>query len=134
MKSPIIQLAGLQFIFYSMFCLGAVVAWVIVLMDYVQTLELILGEYIIGHFMRWTNRFPLWGLAVFISAILSAISSKLLFDMKKSGVVLGAISFLIGFATNMIVASALLVHAAVGLIIGWTLLSPLALGWSKFDE
>jgi len=95
------------------------------------TLEGIVGEYFHGHLARWTAQFPLWGILILKSAASSFCATLLRFVNFIEGGYLGIISFSIGFLTNMLFARNLLVHGLVGVLIGWTLLAPLAVAWKN---
>jgi hypothetical protein len=103
-------------------------------MDGLHLLEMIVGEYINSHVVRWTIQLPLWGPLLLISAGLSVMTVLYLRSARKEGGYLGIISFSIAFVTNLLFARNLLVHMAIGCSIGWTLIAPLAIGWSDLDR
>jgi hypothetical protein len=96
-----------------------------------SALEVIVGEYICGHLVRWTAQFPLWGILILTSAASSFCATFLLFVKSIEGGYLGIISFSIEFIANMLFARNILVHSIIGALIGWTLLAPLAVAWKN---
>ena len=94
----------------------------------------IAGSYLSYHFLQWTLRLYIWGPLVLISAVLSFAALWLILRANKVGGYLGIISFLIGFAVDILVANVMFVHVLVGLLIGWVLLSPLLFGWDDIFE
>ncbi|MBY8997866.1 MAG: hypothetical protein KGD60_09045 [Candidatus Thorarchaeota archaeon] len=60
--------------------------------------------------------------------------SKSLLRANKIGGYLGIISFLIGFALDILVANVMFVHVQVGMLIGWVLLAPLIFDWYEIFE
>jgi hypothetical protein len=68
------------------------VALVMAFGENLSTLEVV-GEYIRGHFVRWTAQFPLWKIFTLISAVLSLGTAGLLQKSRKEGGYLGIISF-----------------------------------------
>lgn len=131
MQTALIKLMVIQFAAYTVVGALGFVAWTLTLAGNSAVLEAAIGEYILGHFVRWTTQFPFWGILILISAILSLCASLLLKDSRRKGGYLGIISFSIGFATNIIFAQNILVHSLIGLPIGWTLLAPLATAWKN---
>ncbi len=131
MQNPLIKLVMIQFAAYTVFGMLGFAAWAITSSNNVSILEVIFGEYIRGHFVRWTAHFPFWGVFIFTSAILSFCAVWLLQSSRREGGYLGILSFLIGFVTNILLAQNILVHSLIGFLIGWTLLSPLAITWKN---
>lgn len=123
-----INLAVFQFVIYSVFGFIGFLAWAGTFLGFQVG-----DSYIGGHLTRWTLKFPLWGLFILVSSVLSLIAANLLRRQKRLGGYLGIVSFTIGFIVNLLFARNLLVHTCVGALIGWTLFIPLLLGWKKLD-
>lgn len=124
-----VNLAVFQFVIYSVFSFFGFLAWA------GTSWGLQFGDsYISGHLTRWTLKFPLWGLFILASGFLSLIAAGLLWRQKRLGCYLGIISFAIGFIVNLLFARNLLVHSCVGALIGWTLFTPLLLGWKRLNN
>ncbi|MEM3054434.1 MAG: hypothetical protein QXM52_01835 [Candidatus Bathyarchaeia archaeon] len=68
------------------------------------------------------------------SAILSLGATCLLWRLRKEGAYLGVAAFCIGFTTNILFAHNILVHALIGILIGWTLLAPLTVAWKNLKR
>jgi hypothetical protein len=134
MRNGLIRLIVLQFAVYAVLGVLGFVAWAMAFTENLPTFEGTVGEYISGHLPRWTAQFPLWGIFTLISAVLSLYASRLLWSSRKEGGYLGVISFSIGFITNMLIARNLLVHSLVGVLIGWTMLAPLAVEWKDLKS
>lgn len=124
-RSAIITVAAVQFAVYVFFGIIGFVAWT---WSFTATLEY---GYITGHLERWTTRLPIWSPIILATGILSLVTTDLLWKSKRPGGYLGALSFTIGFATNLAFAQNLLVHAFVGALIGWILLVPIIAGWKS---
>jgi hypothetical protein len=133
MRTSIVKLVVLQFALFSVACSLAFIAWAITLMDGSNLLEMIIGEYIGRHIVRWTNQLPLWGPLMLVSSALSIMTVWYLQSARKEGGYLGIISFVIAFVTNLLFARNLLVHWAIGCSIGWTLITPLIIGWGDLN-
>jgi hypothetical protein len=131
MRNALIRLVVIQFAVYTVLGMLVFVAWAMVSTKNLPALGGIVGEYFRGHLERWTAQFPLWGIFILISAVLSLCATRLLWSSRKEGGYLGIISFSIGFLTSMLFARNLLVHGLVGVLIGWTLLAPLAFAWKN---
>jgi len=134
MRNSLIKLVVVQFAVYTIFGVLGFVTWIMAFANNLSTLELIVGEYIHGHFIRWTAQFPLWGALILISAVLSFGATYFLWRLQKVGGYLGIASFSLGFITNMLFARNILVHSLIGALIGWTLLAPLAIAWKNLDS
>ena len=109
------------------------VAWTMAFTGSLSTLEVMVGDYLRGHFARWTAQLPSWGVLILTSAALSFSAAWLLQKLRKEGVYLGIISFSIGFVTNILCAQNILVHSLIGILIGWTLLAPLIILWKNLE-
>jgi hypothetical protein len=107
------------------------ISWMLALTDNLTILERIVGEYFHGHIVRWTGQFPPWGILALISAFLSIVAAYFLWHLKREGAYFGIVSFCLGFATNILFAQNILVHTLIGILIGWTLLAPLAVVWKN---
>lgn len=122
-RASTITIAAVQFAIYAIFGIIGFIVWI-------KSVTAPLGYgYISGHLRRWTKRLPIWGPAILITAILSVVASGLLWKSKRLGGYLGILSFVIGLATNLVIARNLLVHAFIGTLVGWILLVPLTAGW-----
>ncbi|MDH5459730.1 MAG: hypothetical protein OEW71_01675 [Candidatus Bathyarchaeota archaeon] len=126
MRNALIRLVVMQFAVYTVLGMLGFVAWAMAFINNLSTLEVIVGEYMRGHLVRWTAQFPLWEIFMLISAVLSLGATRLLWSSRKEGGYIGIISFSIGFITNILFAQNILVHSLTGALIGWTLLAPLA--------
>ena len=133
MTNALLKLVVIQFAVYTFFGVLGFVAWALTFSNNTAVTEIIVGEYLQGHLMRWTTHFPLWGILLLISAILSFCAAWLLQNSRRIGGYLGTISFSIGFVTNIICAQNILVHSLIGFIIGWTLLAPLVVAWKDLE-
>jgi len=133
MQNALIKLVVIQFTVYTVFGMLGFVAWALAFSNNASVIEIIVGEYIRGHLIRWTRQFPFWGILILISAILSFCATWLLQGSRRMGGCLGTISFSIGFVTNIICAQNILVHSLIGFIIGWTLLAPLIVTWKDLE-
>ena len=133
MQNVLIKLTVIQFAVYAVLGVLGFVAWAMAFSKNLVALEVIVGEYIRGHFIRWTIQFPFWGILLLMSAILSFCAAWLLQSSRREGGYLGIISFSIGFITNIIFAQNVLVHSLIGSLIGWTLLAPLAAAWKNLS-
>ena len=133
MRTSIVKLVMVQFALFSVACFLAFIAWAITLMDGSNLLNMIVGEYIGSHIVRWTIQLPIWGLLLLVSSALSIMTAWYLRSARKEGGYLGIISFIIAFLTNLLFARNLLVHWAIGCSIGWTLIAPLVIGWRDLD-
>jgi hypothetical protein len=131
MKWPTDKLVAAQFFFYTIGSIAAFFSWFLVLTDGVPLLQAVAGDYLTGHFTRWTTRFFFWGPAVLSSGLLALASAYLILQERKIGGFLGIAAFLIGYAVDIIVANVMFVHVFAGLLIGWILLSPLLVGWDE---
>lgn len=132
--SALIRLVVIQFAVYAVLGVLGFVAWVMAFNSNLSALEVVVGEYLKGHLARWTDQFPLWGLLILASAALSFCAAWLLLRSRREGGYIGVVSFLIGFVTNILFAQNLLVHSLVGILIGWTLLAPLAVAWKNLES
>jgi|GEM_PF-2193507 len=133
MQNSLIRLVVLQFMVYAVLGLLGFVAWAMAFTGSLSTLEVVVGDYLRGHFARWTAQFPSWGVLILTSAALSLGAAWLLQKLRKEGAYLGIISFSIGFVTNILFAQNILVHSLVGILIGWTLLAPLIILWKNLE-
>jgi len=124
----------MQFAVYTVLGMLGFVAWAMAFIKSLSTLEVIVGEYIRGHLVRWTVQFPLWGIFMLISAAFSLGATRILWSARKEGAYIGIISFSIGFITNILFAQNILVHSLVGVLIGWTLLAPLVVTWKNLNS
>lgn len=131
MQDALKKLIVLQFAIYTIIGLLGFLSWFLAFTGNVSILEGIVGEYFYGHIIRWTAQFPPWGILMLISAILSLSATYLLWYLRKEGAYLGIISFFIGFSTNILFAQNILIHTLIGILIGWTLLAPLAAAWKN---
>jgi hypothetical protein len=122
-----VWLVVFQFVVYSVLSVVAFIAWAMAFTQNLSMAELIVGEYIRGHLLRWTTQFPLWGVFILISGVLSLVAVWPLRHSRREGAYMGIVSFSIGFITNVIFAQNILVHTLIGALIGWTLLAPLVL-------
>ena len=135
MRWPNSKIVAAQFFFYTLGGIGAFVAWILIQTGNETILHDVAGSYLSYHFLQWTSRLYLWGPIVLISAVLSLAALWLILKTNKVGGYLGIISFLIGFAVDILVANVMFVHFLVGLLIGWVLLAPLVFGWDDlFDQ
>jgi hypothetical protein len=128
------KLVAVQFFFYTLGGIGAFAGWVMIQTGNEDLLNDVVGDYLSYHFMQWTSRLYLWGPLVLISAALAFIALYLILERNKTGGYLGIVSFIIGFAVDILVANVMFVHVLVGLLIGWVLLAPLLLGWNDIFE
>jgi hypothetical protein len=128
-QSALTRLVVLQFAIYTIIGVLGFISWSLAFTNNISILEEIIGEYIHGHIIRWTRQLPSWGILILIGAILSFFAAYLLWRGRREGAYLGIVSFCIGFATNILFAQNILVHALVGVLIGWTLLAPLSILW-----
>ena len=78
MKNGLIIFVVLQFTVYAVLGVLGFVAWTMTFTKNLPTFEGIVGEYISGHLPRWTAQFPLWGIFILISAVLSLCAIRLL--------------------------------------------------------
>ncbi|MGY5876395.1 MAG: hypothetical protein RTU30_11670 [Candidatus Thorarchaeota archaeon] len=124
------KLVAIQFTFYTLGGVAAFVAWIMILNGNSAILYATIGDYITGHFMRWTSRLFLWGPIVLASGLIALISAWLILKREKIGGYLGVVAFLIGFTVDILVANVMFVHILLGLLIGWVLLAPLAFVWN----
>lgn len=134
MQNDLIKLTVIQFAVYTVFGMLGFVAWALMFSNNASVIEIVVGEYIHGHLVRWTGHFQLWGVFMLISSILSFCAFWLLRGSRRMGGYLGIVSFLIGFITNIIVAQNILVHGLIGFLIGWTLLAPLVIAWKSLES
>lgn len=134
MRWPNSKIVAAQFLFYALGGIGSFVAWVMIQSGNEALLHDVAGNYLSYHFLQWTSRLYLWGPLVLISAGVALIALWLILKGSKIGGYLGIISFLIGFAVDILVANVMFVHVLVGLLIGWVLLAPLVLGWDDIFE
>ncbi|MGY5864680.1 MAG: hypothetical protein RTV41_08740 [Candidatus Thorarchaeota archaeon] len=134
MRWPNSKIVAAQFFFYTLGGIGAFVAWVIIQTGNETLLHDVMGTYLSYHFLQWTSRLYLWGPFILISAAFALIALWLILRANKIGGYLGIISFLIGFAVDILVANIMFVHVLVGLLIGWVLLAPLLFGWNDIFE
>jgi hypothetical protein len=128
------KLVAVQFFFYTLGGIGAFAGWVMIQTGNEDMLNDVVGDYLSYHFMQWTSRLYLWGPLVLISAALAFVALYLILERNKIGGYLGIVSFIIGFAVDILVANVMFVHVLVGLLIGWVLLAPLLLGWNDIFE
>jgi len=133
MSNALIKLVVIQFAIYTFFGVLGFVAWALTVSNNAAVTEIIVGEYLQGHLLRWTTHFPFWGIFTLMSAILSLCAAWLLRSSRRMGGYIGTISFSIGFVTNIICAQNILVHSLIGFIIGWTLLAPLVVAWKDLE-
>ena len=134
MRWPTAKLVAAQFLFYAVGGVFAFIAWVMIQTGYETLLNDVAGDYLSYHFLQWTSRLYFWGPLVLISAVLSFVGLWLILKANKIGGYLGIVSFLIGFAVDILVANVMFVHIVVGLLIGWVLLAPLVFGWDDIFE
>ena len=134
MRWPNARIVAAQFLFYSISGVFAFIAWVMIQTGSEELLHDVAGDYLSYHFMQWTSRLYFWGPLVLISAVLSFSALWLILRANKTGGYLGIMSFLIGFAVDILVANVMFVHVLVGLLIGWVLLAPLIFGWDDIFE
>lgn len=133
MLNPLNRLVVVQFVIYGILGFFGFAAWAMAFSKNLSNLEIIVGEYFRGHLVRWTAKLPLWGIFMLLSAVLSFCTAWLLNKSRREGVYLGVTSFLIGFMTNILFARNILVHSLIGVLIGWTLLTPLAVLWRSLE-
>ncbi|MFW9844421.1 MAG: hypothetical protein ACFFEV_07585 [Candidatus Thorarchaeota archaeon] len=135
MRWPNSKIIAAQFFFYTLGGIGAFFAWIMIQTGNEATLHDVAGNYLTYHFLQWTSRLFLWGPIVLVSALLALVALWLILKADKIGGYLGIISFIIGFAVDILVANVMFVHVLVGLLIGWVLLAPLILDWDNlFDQ
>jgi hypothetical protein len=134
MQSALNKLIIVQFAIYAIMSVLGFISWLLAFTDNVSILEGIVGEYFHGHIIRWTVQLPSWGIFMLISAILSLSATYLLWRSRREGTYLGIASFCLGFATNILFAQNILVHMLIGILIGWTLLAPLAVAWKNLKR
>jgi len=128
------KLITIQFAIYAIIGILGFIAWMLAFTGNVSILEGIIGEYFHGHIVRWTAQLPHWGILILLSAILSLGATYFLWCLRKEGAYLGVASFCIGFVTNILFARNILVHALIGILIGWTLLAPLTIAWKNLKR
>ena len=124
------KLVAIQFILYTLGGVVAFIAWTMILNGNSTLLNATIGDYLTGHFIRWTSRLFLWGPIVLASGLIALVSAWLILNGEKIGGYLGILVFLIGFTVNILVANVMFVHILLGLLIGWVLLAPLVFGWN----
>ena len=129
MKWPTDKLVAAQFSFYTVGSIAAFFSWFLVLTDSIPLLQTVAGDYLTGHFTRWTTRYFFWGPVVLSSGFLAFAAAWLILRSEKVGGYLGITAFLIGFAVDIFVANVMFVHVFAGLLIGYILLSPLVFSW-----
>jgi hypothetical protein len=129
MRWPNSKIVSGQFLFYVLGGMGGFAAWVMIQSSNESMMTEIVGTYLSYHFLQWTSRLYLWGPIVLVSAIIALAAIWFILKANRIGGYLGIISFLIGFAVDILVANVMFVHILVGLLIGWVLLSPVILGW-----
>jgi hypothetical protein len=122
-----VWLVVFQFVVYSFLSVVAFIAWAMAFTQNLSMVKLIVGQYIRGHLVRWTTQFPLWGVFMLISGVLSLVAVWSPWHSRREGAYIGIVSFSTGFITNIIFAQNILVHTLIGALIGWTLLAPLVL-------
>lgn len=124
-RDRLITIAALQFVIYTIFSVLGFVGWVMSIIGFI-------GEgYVSGHLTRWTEKFPIWGLIILATGVLSSAAAVLLWRSSRLGGYLGILSFALGFTTNIVVARNLIVHVGAGALIGWIMLVPLIAGWKS---
>lgn len=128
------KLVTIQFAIYAIMGILGFAAWTLALTGKASILNGIIGEYFHGHVVRWTEQLPYWGILMLISAILSLGATCLLRRLRKEGAYLGIVAFCIGYATNILFANNILVHALIGILIGWILLAPLTVVWKNLKK
>jgi len=133
MQGALVKLVMIQFAVYTVLGTVGFVAWALAFSNNTSVIEMIVGAYIRGHLVRWTGQFPLWGVFILLSAILSFCAVWFLHISRKVGGYFGVISFLMGFATNIVFAQNVLVHSLIGFLIGWVLLAPLVVAWKDLE-
>ena len=134
MRWPNSKIVAAQFFFYALGGVGAFVAWVMIQTGNEVLLNDVAGNYLSYHFAQWTARLYLWGPLVLISVVFAFLALWLILRANKIGGCLGVVSFLIGFAVDILVANVMFVHVLVGLLIGWVLLAPLIFGWDDIFQ
>lgn len=130
-EKRLIKLAVIQFGGYTVLAILGFAAWMIVFTGKSSILEAIVGAYVHGHITRWTAKLPLWGILMLASGGFSLGAVCLLRNSRREGAYLGFVSFSIGLVTNILFAQNVLLHTLLGILIGWTLLSPIAMAWDN---
>lgn len=118
MQNAFIRLVAVQFAVYAIVALLGFAAWIIAFSNSLLTLELLVGEYLSGHLLRWTTKLPLWGVPVLAAAISSFGTVLFLRKSRREGGYLGIVAFLLGFSSNLLFAQNVLLHFLVGSLIG----------------
>jgi O-antigen ligase len=134
MKYPNRKIVAFQFSVYTMGAAAAFISWILTIFDHTDLLYSIAGEYLTGHFIRWTRRLFLWGPIILTSGLTAAVAALLVLNGRATGGYLAVASFAIGFAVDVFVANVIFVHVLIGLLIGWVLLVPLLAGWDDLFE
>jgi len=57
MQDRLIKLVVIQFVVYGILGIFGFVAWVIAFSSSLSILEVLIGDYLMGHFARWTVQF-----------------------------------------------------------------------------
>jgi hypothetical protein len=118
MRSGFITLVVIQFAVYAILALLAFVAWIMVFSSNESILEVMVGEYLAGHFVRWTAKLSYWGIFMLVSAVSSFAACWSLQKLRKEGGYFGIVSYSIGFITNILFAQNILVRGLIGALIG----------------
>lgn len=132
-EKRLVKLVVFQFGVYTALVILGFAAWMIAFTGNSSILEAIVGAYVHGHITRWTAKLPLWGILMLASGGFSLGAVYLLRNSRKEGAYLGFVSFSIGLVTNILFAQNVLLHTLLGILIGWTLLSPLAVAWDSLE-
>ncbi len=80
-------------------------------------------------FPHWWEKMPFFGLISFIVGLMSLIAVFLLWQLKRTGVIIAIAAFLIAFVINLYVGLHPWLHAVVGTMVGILLIPPVLFAW-----
>ncbi|MFX1284995.1 MAG: hypothetical protein ACFFB5_15140 [Promethearchaeota archaeon] len=121
-SDPLLSLVIFQFLIFGIIGLAGFVGWLLSLTYQLSAPGYL--NYIADHLEHWTANFSLWGVLSLCVGFLSFGAAILIRKNDLIGASLELFAFLLGFATNMIIARNPPAHIAVGAIIGWILIIP----------
>ncbi|MHA2202435.1 MAG: hypothetical protein ACW991_01985 [Candidatus Hodarchaeales archaeon] len=121
-SDPLLSLVVFQFIVLGIIGLTGFIGWGMALNFELSAPGYL--SYIADHLEHWTVKFSWWGVLSLCVGLISFASAILIRKNDLAGAGIGLFAFLLGFMTNMLVARNPPAHIAVGVIVGWIIITP----------
>ncbi|UCE13741.1 MAG: hypothetical protein JSV04_00865, partial [Candidatus Heimdallarchaeota archaeon] len=112
---PLLSLVVFQFLVYGIIGVAGFMGWWLSLVFQLSAPGYL--NYITDHLEHWTDNFSWWGVLSLCVGVISFAAAILIRKNDLIGAGLGLLAFVLGFATNMLVARNPPAHIAVGTIV-----------------